>query len=74
MLLDTIVTLQAVIDAQIIPLVIHLLQTAEFDIQKEAAWAISNATNGGHADQIKYGLHLYFGFVGFSICPSAPLS
>lgn len=42
------------IDAQIVPQVIHLLQTAEFDIQKEAAWAISNATNGGSPEQIKY--------------------
>ena len=32
----------------------HLLQTAEFDIKKEAAWAISNATSGGTHDQIKY--------------------
>jgi hypothetical protein len=29
------------------------LQTAEFDIKKEAAWAISNATSGGTAEQIK---------------------
>ena len=32
----------------------NLLQTAEFDIKKEAAWAISNATSGGSHDQIKY--------------------
>ena len=46
--------LQAVLEAQIIPAIVHLLTTAEFDIQKEAAWAISNATNGGSPDQIKY--------------------
>jgi hypothetical protein len=34
---------------------VQLLQTAEFDIKKEAAWAISNATSGGTHDQIKYG-------------------
>ena len=45
---------QAVIDAQIIPPLIYLLASAEFDIQKEAAWAISNATSGGSHDQIKY--------------------
>jgi len=45
---------QAVIDAQIIPPLIKLLATAEFDIQKEAAWAISNATSGGSHEQIKY--------------------
>ena len=31
-----------------------LLATAEFDIKKEAAWSISNATSGGSTDQIKY--------------------
>jgi hypothetical protein len=36
--------LQTVVDAGIIPPLIHLLATAEFDIKKEAAWAISNAT------------------------------
>jgi hypothetical protein len=30
------------------------LQSAEFDIKKEAAWAISNATSGGTAEQIRY--------------------
>ncbi|CAA6654357.1 unnamed protein product [Spirodela intermedia] len=36
--------IQAVIDAEIIGPIVHLLQTAEFDIKKETAWAISNAT------------------------------
>lgn len=31
-----------------------LSQSAEFDIKKEAAWAISNATSGGTAEQIRY--------------------
>lgn len=42
------------IDANIIPPLVSLLATAEFDIKKEAAWAISNATSGGTHDQIKY--------------------
>lgn len=46
--------LQAVIEANIITPLVHLLQNAEFDIRKEAAWAISNATSGGSHDQIKY--------------------
>lgn len=33
---------------------VQLLQNAEFDIKKEAAWAISNATSGGSHEQIKY--------------------
>jgi hypothetical protein len=45
---------QAVVNAGIIGPLVHLLQTAEFDIKKEAAWAISNATSGGSHDQIKY--------------------
>lgn len=45
--------IQAVIDAALIPPLITLLSTAEFDIKKEAAWAISNATSGGSADQIR---------------------
>jgi hypothetical protein len=50
--------LQAVIEANIIAPLIHLLQNAEFDIKKEAAWAISNATSGGSHEQIKYEINL----------------
>lgn len=46
--------LQAVIEANIIAPLVNLLQNAEFDIRKEAAWAISNATSGGSHEQIKY--------------------
>lgn len=45
--------IQAVVDANLIGPLVHLLGTAEFDIKKEAAWAISNATSGGTADQIR---------------------
>ena len=38
----------------IIPPLIELLANAEFDIKKEAAWAISNATSGGTPEQIRY--------------------
>jgi importin subunit alpha-6/7 len=44
---------QAVIAAGIIAPLVNLMKTAEFDIKKEAAWAISNATSGGTHDQIK---------------------
>ncbi|KAH9313009.1 hypothetical protein KI387_028044, partial [Taxus chinensis] len=46
--------IQAVVDANIIPFLVQLLQTAEFDIKKEAAWAISNATSSGSPEQIMY--------------------
>jgi importin subunit alpha-6/7 len=55
-----------VINANIIAPLVHLLQTAEFDIKKEAAWAISNATSGGTHDQIKYG-NISFLFI-FTCC------
>ncbi len=45
--------MQAVIDGNIVPPLVQLLATAEFDIKKEAAWAISNATSGGTHQQIK---------------------
>lgn len=45
---------QAVIESGTIGPLVNLLQNAEFDIKKEAAWAISNATSGGSHDQIKY--------------------
>jgi hypothetical protein len=56
--------LQAVINANIIPRLVHLLPIAEFDIRKFAARAISNATSGGTHDQIKY-VNIYFNFVFF---------
>nr|XP_028947683.1 importin subunit alpha-2 isoform X2 [Malus domestica] len=45
---------QSIIEAGLIGPLVNLLQHAEFDIKKEAAWAISNATSGGTPDQIKY--------------------
>ncbi|TVU20983.1 hypothetical protein EJB05_30591, partial [Eragrostis curvula] len=45
---------QAVINENIIGPLVWLMQTAEFDVKKNAAWAISNATDGGTHDQIKY--------------------
>ncbi|KAG7588557.1 Armadillo [Arabidopsis suecica] len=45
--------IQMVIKANLIAPLVNLLQNAEFDIKKEAAWAISNVTLGSH-DQIKY--------------------
>lgn len=50
--------MQAVIEAGLIGPLVNLLQNAEFDIKKEAAWAISNATSGGTHEQIKYDLVL----------------
>lgn len=56
---------QAVVEANIILPLVHLLQHAEFDIKKEAAWAISNATSGGSHDQIRY-VQLSYSVYSFS--------
>jgi hypothetical protein len=48
------VWLQDVIEANLFPPMIDLLRRAEFDVKKEAAWAISNATSGGSDDQLRY--------------------
>lgn len=47
------VLLQAVIDANIFPVLIEILQKAEFRTRKEAAWAITNATSGGTPEQMR---------------------
>lgn len=41
------------IDAGLIPPLIELLSTADFDVRKEAAWAISNAASGGNNYQVE---------------------
>ena len=44
---------QAVIEAGIMQSLGRVLHNAEFEVKKEAAWGISNATSGGTHDQIK---------------------
>ena len=56
------------IEAKIIGPLVHLLQNAEFDIKKEAAWAISNATSGGTHEQIKYANIFSLGWFCFGKC------
>ena len=46
-------TFQAVIDANIVPMLVEILSKSEFKTRKEAAWAITNATSGGTAQQIR---------------------
>jgi hypothetical protein len=50
----TVPQITSVIEANIIPLLIHLMSTAEFEIKKEATWAISNATTSGSVETIKF--------------------
>ena len=44
--------IQEVVNVGLIPPLVQILATAEFDIKKEAAWAISNATSGGSPQQV----------------------
>merc|ERR1712098_846652 len=46
--------IQAVIDANIFPVLIDIQSKAEFKTRKEAAWAITNASSGGTAEQIRF--------------------
>ena len=48
------IQIKSVIDANVIPPLIKLLANAEYDIKKQAAWAISNATSGGTPEQINF--------------------
>ena len=43
-----------VIEANIFPVLIEILRSAEFKTRKEAAWAITNATSGGTPAHIRY--------------------
>ncbi len=45
---------QAVIDAGLIPMIIHHLNKGEFQTKKEAAWAISNLTISGRKEQVAH--------------------
>ena len=47
------VCFQAVIDANIFPVLIDILGKAEFKTRKEAAWGITNSTSGGTPEQIR---------------------
>jgi importin subunit alpha-2 len=50
----TVSFVQMVIDANIFPSLIEILTKAEFKTRKEAAWAITNATSGGSAEQVGF--------------------
>ncbi|XP_019085985.1 PREDICTED: importin subunit alpha-1-like [Camelina sativa] len=46
--------IQAVLDENLIPTLVKLAQSAEFDIKEKAVRAISNAALGGSHDQIRF--------------------
>nr|CAD7261790.1 unnamed protein product [Timema shepardi] len=57
---------EAVIDANIFPVLIDILGKAEFKTRKEGAWAITNATSGGTAEQIRYLVDQVLASAGFA--------
>lgn len=46
--------IQCVIQAELVPLLVHVLTVGELRVQKEAAWAITNYTSGANTDQVLY--------------------
>jgi hypothetical protein len=48
------VQIQAVIQAELVPLLVHVLATGESRVQKKAAWAIMNYTLAASTDQVLY--------------------
>ena len=42
------------IDANLVPKLLEILSNAEFEVKKEAAWAIANMTDGGTPEQLNY--------------------
>ncbi len=52
--LSTAEQIELVLVANLVPTLVHLMKTAEFDIKKEACWALSNATSGGKPQHVQY--------------------
>ena len=46
--------IQSVINADLVPLLVHVLTVGELRVQKEAAWAVTNYTSGASTDQVLY--------------------
>ncbi|CAE7357832.1 KPNA1, partial [Symbiodinium microadriaticum] len=46
--------IQLVIDAEVFPVIYAKIQTDEYQVRKEAMWAVSNATSGGSPEQAMY--------------------
>jgi importin subunit alpha-1 len=46
--------IQSVIDADLIPSVIQLVDTNDFEVKREAVWVLRNAIKGGTPKQFEY--------------------
>ena len=45
--------MQTLLDSGILPILLDIMNTAEFKTRKEAIWAVCNAISGGTPDQIR---------------------
>ena len=50
--------IQVLLDSAVLPILLDIMNTAEFKTKKEAVWAVCNAISGGTADQIRFQLTL----------------
>ena len=48
--------IQALLDSAVLPILLDIMNTAEFKIRKEAVWAVCNAISGGTPEQIGFSL------------------
>ena len=47
------VNIQRLLDSGILPILLDIMNTAEFKTRKEAVWAVCNVISGGTPDQIR---------------------
>jgi importin subunit alpha-6/7 len=50
---------QAVIDANLVPLLLHVLQYSDFKTRKEACWAVCNLMAAGTTEQVRNDFHCH---------------
>ena len=56
--------IQEVLDGGVVPVLLEVLKSADFDTKREAAWAISNAVSGGTDAQVdSYTPRIYLDFI-----------
>ena len=47
------IIIQTLLDSGILPILLDIMNTAEFKTRKEAVWAVCNAISGGTPEQIR---------------------
>ena len=48
--------IQILLDSAVLPILLDIMNTAEFKTRKEAVWAVCNAISGGTPDQVRFQL------------------